>query len=182
LKLLQLIKAYFGNVGVISESKSEDMCAFRVSSPKQILEHILPHFDKYSLITQKQADYLLFKKIVLMMLNKEHLTIEGLQEIVNIRASLNLGLSDVLKSAFPNYIPVKRSLITNQQIPHPQWVAGFVSGEGCFFIKITKGRNKSGVGVQILFQVAQHIRDTKLLKNLISFFNCGQYVQTLNKE
>lgn len=36
------------------------MCAFRVSSPKQILEKILPHFDKYNLITKKLADYLLF--------------------------------------------------------------------------------------------------------------------------
>lgn len=48
------------------------MCAFRVSSPKQILEHILPHFDKYPLISKKRADYILFKRIVELMLNKEH--------------------------------------------------------------------------------------------------------------
>ncbi len=117
------------------------MCAFRVSSPKQILEHILPHFDKYPLITQKSADFLLFKIIVQMMLNREHLNEEGLQEIVNIRASLNLGLSNVLKSAFPDTIPVSRPLVTNQlsnKIPHPQWVSGFVTGEGCFFIKNNK--------------------------------------------
>lgn len=158
------------------------MCAFRVSSPKQILEHILPHFDKYPLITKKHADYLLFKKIVMMMLKKEHLTAEGLQEIVNTKASLNLGLSDSLKLAFPNTIPVLRPIVTNKKIPHFQWVAGFVTGEGCFFIKITKGRNKAGVGVQILFQLTQHIRDTELLKNFISFFNCGQFLQPLNKE
>jgi hypothetical protein len=40
------------------------MCAFRVTSPKQILEKIIPHFDNYKLITQKQADYFLFKEIV----------------------------------------------------------------------------------------------------------------------
>ena len=96
------------------------MCAFRVSSPKQILEHILPHFDKYPLISQKRADYILFKRIVELMLNKEHLKKEGLQEIVNIRASLNLGLSDVLKAAFPNTIPVLRPIVTNQEIPDPQ--------------------------------------------------------------
>lgn len=179
---MKLIKAFFCNVGIISENKSEDMCAFRVSSPKQIFEQILPHFDKYPLITQKHADYLLFKKIVKIMLKKEHLTAEGLQEIVNIRASLNLGLSDVLKVAFPNTIPILRPKVTNQVIPHPQWVAGFVTGEGCFFVKITKGRNIAGVGVQILFQVSQHIRDTEILKNFISFFNCGQYVEIQNKE
>ena len=57
------------------------------------------------------------------MLNKEPLRPkkkEGLQEIVNIRASLNLGLSDVLKAAFPYTIPVLRPIVTNQEIPDPQ--------------------------------------------------------------
>ena len=35
------------------------------------------------------------------MLNKEHNTPEGLQKTVNIKASLNLGLSNDLKEAFP---------------------------------------------------------------------------------
>ena len=34
------------------------------------------------------------------MNHKKHLTLEGLQEIVNIRASMNLGLSDELKKRF----------------------------------------------------------------------------------
>jgi len=132
LDLLKSIKDYFGGVEIISESKSKDMCAFRVSSPKQILEQILPHFYKYPLVTKKHIDYQLFKNIVEIMLNKKHLTESGLQEIVNLRASLNLGLSDELKAAFPNTIPVKRQILTKQQIPHPQWVAGFVTAEGCF--------------------------------------------------
>jgi len=37
---------------------------------------------------------------------------------------------------------------------------------GMFFIKVNKGRNKVGVGVQLVFQVAQHIRDELLLKVL----------------
>jgi hypothetical protein len=50
---------------------------------------IVEHFDKYPLITQKQGDYLLFKMAVNLILNKEHLTIEGLRKIVAIRASMN---------------------------------------------------------------------------------------------
>lgn len=34
------------------------------------------------------------------MLNKEHNTSKGIQKIVNIRASLNLGLSNNLKEVF----------------------------------------------------------------------------------
>ena len=62
MNLLKTIKAYFNDVGIISESNKENMCAFRVSSPKHILEHILPHFEKYPLIPQKRADYILLKK------------------------------------------------------------------------------------------------------------------------
>lgn len=182
LDLLKSIKAYFDDIGIISENNKDNMCAFRVTSPKQIFEHIIPHFDNYPLITQKLIDYNLFKNIIELMLIKEHLTQEGLQKIINIRASLNLGLSDILKEAFPKTEPVLRSIVTNQIIPDPQWVSGFATGEGCFFIKIIKGRNISGAGVQILFQLAQHIRDEQLLKNLSNFFNCGKYIKTPNQE
>lgn len=100
--LLKTIKAYFGT-GIISENKL--MCAFRVSSPEQIVKYVLPHFDKYPLITDKFSNYLIFKRIVEMILNKQHLNVKGLQEIVNLRAYLNLGLTGVLKEAFPNTCP-----------------------------------------------------------------------------
>ena len=38
----------------------------------------------------------------------EHLTMEGLEKIVAIKASLNNGLSAELKAAFPEIIPVPR--------------------------------------------------------------------------
>lgn len=50
----------------------------------------------------------------------KHLTEEGLQEIINNKASLNLGLSDRLKVAFPNTTPVPRPLFDNLEVLHPQ--------------------------------------------------------------
>jgi hypothetical protein len=119
LELLKLIQTYFGGIDSIVKS-TQDMCAFRVSSPEIIFQKILPHFDKYPLITQKKADYFLFKEVIIMMLQKEHLELKGLQKIVNIRASLNLGLSEVLKAAFPNTIPFPRPNVKTQEIPHPE--------------------------------------------------------------
>lgn len=55
-------------------------------------------------------------------------------------------------------------------------MAGFVTGEGCFFIKKYEGRNKVGVGFQLVFQVSQHIRDQVLMKSFVNFFKCGNYV------
>ena len=47
----------------------------------------------------------------MMMLRKEHLTHKGLLAILSLRASLNLGLSESLKTAFPNIIPALRPLV-----------------------------------------------------------------------
>lgn len=61
------------------------------------------------------------------MLNKEHNTLEGIQKIINTKASLNLGLSKDLKEAFPLTIPagVKRLEKSVNNILHPEWLAGF---------------------------------------------------------
>ena len=64
------------------------------------------------MITQKRADYELFKQAFTLILNKEHLTEEGLAKIVGIKASMNRGLSvpegSELKTAFPDVLPVPR--------------------------------------------------------------------------
>jgi hypothetical protein len=77
---------------------------------------VLPHFDKYPLITKKLADYLLFRSVVELMEGKEHLTMEGLQKIASIKASLNNGLTDELKAAFPVLNPVARPLVEIPEI------------------------------------------------------------------
>ena len=44
---------------------------------------------------------------------REHLSLEGLRQIVAIRASMNRGLSDELSAAFPDVVPVVRPLVGN---------------------------------------------------------------------
>jgi len=111
------IKDYFGGIGNIYISK--DKSRFTVRSLDDILK-IITHFDNYPLITQKKADFILFKKIINKVTEGEHLSAKGLQEIVNIRASINLGLSDSLKTIFPDTLPVTRPQIENTSIPHPE--------------------------------------------------------------
>lgn len=63
-----------------------------------------------------------------------------------------------------------------------QWIVGFVDGEGCFHIGISKNPT-SKLGYQILpeFVITQHKRDVKLLHNIKAFFGCG-VVRTNNKD
>ena len=80
----------------------------RVESLKD-LAIIINHFDKYPLMTKKQADYILFKSAYYLILNKRHITNEGILELVALKAVLNKGLSKDLSIAFPDIVPALRS-------------------------------------------------------------------------
>jgi len=117
--LIQPIQEFFGGIGYISKPNNRSTVEFRVSTLNDIINVIIPHFDNYPLITKKHSDYVLFKQVILLMLNKEHNTLKGIQKIVNIKASLNLGLSKDLKEAFPDTIPTKKleSCVENNLSP-----------------------------------------------------------------
>ena len=80
---------------------------------------IIDHFDKFPLITQKRADYKLLKQTLNLMERGEHLARAGLHKIVAIKASMNLGLSDRLKAAFPSVVSVERPLVKFQFLQDP---------------------------------------------------------------
>ena len=146
---------------------------YHVDSVENILV-ILNHFDKYPLITQKWADFQLFKKVIMLIRNKEHLTLEGLRKIVAIKASINRGLSDELEVFFTGITPVQRPNVSHSHIKDPNWLAGFANGEGCFFVSMfNSSTTKLGKAVQLVFQLTQHNRDELLLRYFIEFFNSG---------
>lgn len=173
--VLKEIQDYLGGIGRIGKF-AKDAYALRVNTISQMVK-IIHHFDKYPLISQKHADYLIWREVIMMMQRKEHITQEGLLTILSLRASLNLGLSESLKTAFPNIIPVLRPKVENITIPHGEWLAGFTSGEGCFFVFVSKSlTHKSGFQVQLVFQITQHSRDYILIQSLISYLGCGKLV------
>jgi len=85
----------------------ENSIQYRVESIEE-LQVIINHFDKYQLKTIKLVDYLLFKKAFDMIKSQYHLTEKGLLRIIEVKASMNLGLPDNLKQNFPNVIPVNK--------------------------------------------------------------------------
>lgn len=125
--LLERIKLFFG-VGRVTDF-GKDAVTYRVTSRKDI-EVIINHFDNFPLITQKWADYQLFKQVFELIKCKQHLTTEGLLKIVSIRASINRGLTEELKAAFPDVIPAPTPRIGDIEIKDPHWLSGFIAGEG----------------------------------------------------
>ena len=98
--------------------KYKNILQFRVESIKE-LKVIVNHFDNYPLITNKRADYELFRKTYDIVISKEHLNENGLKKIVALKASLNKGLSDKLKIVFSDIVPVDRPLVQDQSISDP---------------------------------------------------------------
>lgn len=156
VELLKHIQTFFGGVGRISKERN-GCIDFTISSLNQIFTQVIPHFDKYPLITQKGADYLLFKQAVMIMQRGEHLTVSGLEAIISIRATLNKGLTSSLIEAFPKTVAVARPSplrgdgpllaggpqVDNRDVKSidPQWVAGFTSGDGSFIVSIRDSKS-----------------------------------------
>ena len=115
-----------------------------------------------------------------MIKQKEHLTEEGLRKIVGIKVAMNLGLSVKLKEAFPEIVPAHRYLVDTHKVSpfipkiyDSNWLAGFTSVDGCFFVSIIKSGGGLKERVKLRFNLTQHSRDEQLMKNLVEYFNCG---------
>ena len=169
IELLKSIRNTLGQIGNIIIRK-DGYVEFIVSSKKDI-EILINHFESYPLLTQKWSDYQLFKQTLILIKNKEHLKIEGLNKIVSLKSVLNNGLSDKLKIAFPYIISAIRPQSPKPLIQDPYWISGFVDAEGCFFVTLTNNLTSAS----LIFKITQHVRDADLLKEFISYFYCGYY-------
>ena len=173
--LITKVNDFFGGIGSIHINQPLKKVNYSVDSI-QDLTKLIAHFENYPLLSQKRADFILFKEVIILMKNKYHLSNEGLNQIINIKASMNLGLSEFLKSEFLNFSPVERPIIKTESISDSNWIAGFVSGEGNFDVRITEQKsNKIGSRVQLRFRVNQHIRDIKLMELLVLYLGGNLY-------
>ena len=174
LSLLENIKAYLG-VGEIYHK--ETSCNYMVQSSRDLIV-VVNHFEKYPLLTKKFEDFKLFSQIVTLVNRKEHLTVSGLQTIISLKASMNLGLPTTLKVAFPDLTPAIRPTRSNEQLNlkiDPYWMVGFTAAEGCFSIRITKSlTTKIGYQVQLRYQITQHSIDKVFMHTLDKFWGCGK--------
>ena len=115
--LLEGIQSTWGGVGKITKQR-KDSLQYRVFSMHE-LRLVIDHFEKYPLLTQKRADFELFKQAFELISRKEHLTTKGLEKLIGIKASANNGLSPALEAAFPSTVPALRPLVKGQEIKDP---------------------------------------------------------------
>lgn len=87
IKVLYAMKKYFsaGVVRVNHDTRQE----LRIRSLEQLDRIIIPHFDKYPLLTQKKFDFIKFKNIIKLMKSNEHLSIVGIKRIIALASKMN---------------------------------------------------------------------------------------------
>ena len=169
--ILVAIKKSLG-VGKIYKERSQKV-QLQIQSLKE-LESVINHFQRYPLITKKRADFNLIIMVNDIMKRKEHLTQEGLIKIIAIKASMNRGLSEKLKSDFRDVVPVERPLVELPQTIDLNWLSGFASGEGSFMINIRASKTNSvGFQVILVFVITQDLRDQQLLICIMKYLGCG---------
>nr|YP_009262022.1 LAGLIDADG endonuclease [Chrysoporthe austroafricana]AMX22097.1 LAGLIDADG endonuclease [Chrysoporthe austroafricana] len=175
LAILLSLLSFFSVGNIRTRSHNEQSSIYSVNSVEELSRVIIPFFDKYPLLTKKRADFILFKQVVTIMNNKQHLTLEGLNKIIEIRASMNKGLSKILSDNFSNLIPMARPCVELNGTIDPYWLAGFTNAEGCFFINISKSKTIQGYSVQLKFVLTQHSKDKQLMEYIGIYLGCGRY-------
>lgn len=176
-ELLNRIKTFFsaGKIRVRSRARGPGgQIVYSVSSIEELSKVIIPHFDKYPLVTQKRGDFELFKLALDILNSKKHRTLEGINQLVAIKSAMNKGLSDKLKSEF-SVKPYPRPLSElPEQLLDCNWIAGFTDAEGCFHLQINNSKTTlTGASAGLKFRIGLHSRDSLVLTKLREQLGCG---------
>ena len=84
--LLLLIQNYLG--GHIGYRKDQDTYYYGSTSFGSA-KKVINYFDEYHLLSNKQLNYLKWRKAYLLILQKEHLTAKGIEKIVMLKNRMN---------------------------------------------------------------------------------------------
>ena len=87
VKVLYGLKSFFG-CGTVRRSKL-NLWVYRVRKRSELLDKIIPFFDKYSLKTHKKVDFIRFRWIIIQLDRGNHLTPEGLKYILRVISLMN---------------------------------------------------------------------------------------------
>lgn len=93
LPVLEKIKDFFGIGSIVLNKRydnhREHLYRYCVRSVHDLDAVIIPFFEEFPLLTYKINDFKIFKKVVQMMLSKEHLTKEGWDKILLLASKTN---------------------------------------------------------------------------------------------
>ena len=87
-EVLLLLEDYFG-CGSIRPDRSDRTLKWETRRLDDIIDRVIPHFERYPLLSQKREDFELFATICRRMAVGAHRSREGLKEIVRLAHAMN---------------------------------------------------------------------------------------------
>lgn len=87
-EILEVCRHVFNTGSIYRKSGTHPVLNFSIDSRRNILEKVIPFFDRYPLIV-KHETYRKFRSIVVAMGQQEHFTQEGFRRIVETAFSMN---------------------------------------------------------------------------------------------
>lgn len=92
--------------GIIKVRKNDDLHSFDVTNPKDLIEKVIPFFQKYPVLSEsKKRNFTLFCEIATLMKKGEHRNLSGLRKILEIREKLNIGKGRTRKYGINDVFP-----------------------------------------------------------------------------
>ena len=88
LKVLEELNDYFGCGGIRFDSHDQTY-KYEVRCLEDLVQKIIPHFEKYPLRVSKTNDYEIFKKICQSMKANLHLSVDGIKGIIESAYKMN---------------------------------------------------------------------------------------------
>ena len=85
--LFQMQKIF--KCGFIRRDYSDKTLKYEVRSLNDLIDKIIPHFEKYPLISAKQKDFKFFKQICFLMRKEMHKKNNGLKKIMDLAFKMN---------------------------------------------------------------------------------------------
>jgi hypothetical protein len=171
--ILHELKEYFSCGNVVIDNRKTNTKKYQISALTDILNIIIPHFDKYPCLTSKFINFKDWKKIALIMSEKGHLTEKGMKNILNLKSNMNKDRSFEEKYNFC----IKSLLKKNNQFFElsPYWVQTFLNSEGMFYNYIAEKKSRGIVyqGCDSSLEIAQNSHDVAVLLAIKNFFNAG---------
>ena len=93
LDALKVIQTFFSCGSIVLNKRydnhNEPLYRYCVRSISELKEIIVPFFEQFPLKTYKQNDFILFKRAVEMMSEKEHLQQDGWNQILEFASQMN---------------------------------------------------------------------------------------------
>jgi uncharacterized protein YfkK (UPF0435 family) len=170
VKDLPILLNFKDTLGVGTVSTKRKVTSYTVKTFKD-LAVIVNHLKRYPLVSSKYNVFQYWLQAYNIMATKEHFNYQGMIKLATLKSITNYGLSDSLKEAFPdlNVSLINTATYNFRGIPHGMWVAGFASGDGSFYTKMTQFKDTFHTGC--IFKITLHQKDTTLLEGLYDYFS-----------